>query len=177
MRASAEAPTGGTAPSGRQSRRRFLAKLASAVAVVATQLRPRGAWATASPNTRTSLIHPDPRPGIDASRMLTAEQLADAPDVIGLYDSVRKIPHIVDGIGCYCGCAQREGYRSLLTCYEQGGMAKHCEICQGQGRLAHSRWKEGQSLEQIRRAIDARYKNDDEAERVSRAMEHVHQHR
>lgn len=36
-------------------------------------------------------------------------------------------------------------------------MAKHCYGCQGQARLAHRRWQEGQTLEQIRRAIDARY--------------------
>jgi len=36
-------------------------------------------------------------------------------------------------------------------------MARGCLICQGEGRLAYRRWKEGQSLDQIRRAIDARF--------------------
>ena len=49
------------------------------------------------------------------------------------------------------------GNRSLLTCYHEGGMARGCPICQGEGRLAYGRWKEGQSLDQIRRAIDARF--------------------
>ncbi|CAN5809372.1 hypothetical protein BH23GEM9_BH23GEM9_37590 [soil metagenome] len=101
--------------------------------------------------------HPTPRPGVDASRVLSATELADAPHLVALFDGIRQIPHIADGIRCYCGCAQIEGYRSLLSCYEDVGMAKWCEICQGQGRLAHGRWKEGQTLEQIRRATDARY--------------------
>lgn len=101
--------------------------------------------------------HPTPRAGIDASRVLKAADLADAPHLVALFDGIREIPHIADGIRCYCGCAQIEGYRSLLSCYEDVGMAKWCDVCQGQGRLAHSRWKEGQSLEQIRRATDARY--------------------
>jgi hypothetical protein len=101
--------------------------------------------------------HPAPRPGIDASRVLAGADLADAPHLVALFDGIREIPHIADGIRCYCGCAQIEGYRSLLSCYEGVGMAKWCEVCQGQGRLAHNRWKEGQTLDQIRRATDARY--------------------
>ena len=103
--------------------------------------------------------HPDPRPGIDASGVLSAESLrADGygDDVVEVFDMVRQIPQIADGLACYCGCMLL-GNRSLLTCYHEGGMARGCLICQGEGRLAYRRWKEGQSLDQIRRAIDARY--------------------
>ena len=64
---------------------------------------------------------------------------------------------IADGIGCYCGCHTREGYRSLLTCFYEGGRGMGCPICQGEAKLAYRRHKEGQSLDQIRRAIDARF--------------------
>jgi hypothetical protein len=102
--------------------------------------------------------HPDPRPGVDARDVLTAEQLQGfGDDVIAVFDMVREMPQIADGIHCYCGCATMPGFRSLLVCYEQEGMARGCHICQGEARLAHRRWKEGQSLDQIRRAIDARY--------------------
>lgn len=101
--------------------------------------------------------HPEPRPGIDGSKVLGAGQLADSPHLIELFDSIRAIPHIVDGIRCYCGCAGLEGYRSLLSCYEAPAMARFCEICEGQGRLAVRRHREGQTLDQIRRATDARY--------------------
>jgi hypothetical protein len=102
--------------------------------------------------------HPDPRPGVDGSKVMTAEQLVGAPHVIDLFDAIRKIPHIADGIRCHCGCAELEGYRSLLSCYEgPGAMATWCEVCQGEGRLAVRRHGEGQSLAEIRRAIDARF--------------------
>jgi hypothetical protein len=70
---------------------------------------------------------------------------------------VREIPQVVDGIRCNCGCADLEGFYSLLTCYEQGGMAQHCTICQGQARLAHKLHADGWSLDGIRRAIDAEF--------------------
>ena len=100
--------------------------------------------------------HPDPRPGIDGSKVLTGEQLYNQ-SALPVYDMIRDIPHIVDGIRCYCGCADLPGYYSLLTCYEEGGMAQFCEICQGQGRFLYRRHGEGQTLDQIRRAIDARF--------------------
>jgi hypothetical protein len=103
--------------------------------------------------------HPEPRPGIDASGVVSAESLrADGFDesVIEVFDGIRQIPQIADGLACYCGC-MLVGNRSLLTCYHEDGMARGCQICQGEGRLAYRRWKEGQTLEQIRRAIDARF--------------------
>jgi hypothetical protein len=103
-----------------------------------------------------STDHPDPRPGIDASKVLTADQLTN-PAAAPIYDMIREIPQIADGIRCNCGCADLPGYYSLLTCYEGGGMAQFCAICQGQARLAHRRVGEGQSLDQIRKAIDARF--------------------
>jgi hypothetical protein len=141
-----------TAATGARSRRRFLKHLGG---LAATLLLPLPA--TAAVRRLLQSRHPDPRPGIDGSRVLTESELTDAPHLVALFDGIREIPHIADGIRCYCGCAQLEEYRSLLSCYEGVGMAKWCEVCQGQGRLAHGRWKEGQTLEQIRRATDARF--------------------
>jgi transposase len=146
------------------SRRDFLGVLAartagivagvSGIEAVATLLRPGHALAPPPPRPEE---HPEPRPGVDASLVLTADDLAGAPHVIPVFDAVREIPHIADGLRCYCGCAELTGYRSLLSCYEGVGMARFCEICQGQALLAHNRWKEGQTLQQIRRATDARF--------------------
>ena len=105
-------------------------------------------------------IHPEPREGIDASGVLTADDLKElgyGRAIADIYDRVREMPHIADGLGCYCGCSVMPGYRSLLTCYHETGMAMGCNICQGQARLAYGRFQEGQSLDQIRRAIDARF--------------------
>ena len=107
---------------------------------------------------RRAVPHPDPRPGIDASGVLTREQLKGLPDeVVEIFDMVREIPAIADGIGCNCGCSAFPTYRSLLTCYYETGMARGCHICQGEAKLVYRRHKEGQSLAQIRRAIDARF--------------------
>lgn len=101
--------------------------------------------------------HPEPRPGIDASRVLPPEDLADAPDLISLYDGIRAIPGIADGVRCQCGCANLEGFRSLLVCFEGNGMATMCQICQTQGRMVVRLAERGRSLDQIRAAVDARF--------------------
>jgi len=104
------------------------------------------------------VTHPEPRPGIDGSEVLTREALsASSERVRVLYDRVRKMPHIVDGIRCYCGCADRPGYRSLLTCYYKGGMAMDCGVCKRQAQLAYEGFQEGQTLEEIRQATDDRF--------------------
>ena len=100
--------------------------------------------------------HPEPRAGITAARVLPDSQLTDK-SAAPVYAMVRRIPQVVDGIRCSCGCADLEGFYSLLSCYEAGGMAQHCAICQGQARLAYKLHGEGWSLSGIRKAIDAQY--------------------
>ena len=130
-------------------RRRFLGTLPMGVVALGS-LRPA--------RLSASIAHPDPRDGIDGSAVLTDADLAGfGDDVYAVYGMVREIPHVADGIGCGCGCAALPNYRSLLTCFHAGGMAMGCVICQGEARLAYRRHNEGQSLDQIRRAIDARY--------------------
>jgi hypothetical protein len=101
--------------------------------------------------------HPDPRPGITGANVATKEQLSDTPALIPLFDSVREMPEIADGIRCHCGCADTPGYRSLLSCYEGKAMARECHTCQGQARLAARLRRSGKSLDEIRAAIDAKF--------------------
>jgi hypothetical protein len=101
--------------------------------------------------------HPTPRPGIDASKVLSAERLKDSPRALVAFDEVRQIPAIVDGIRCHCGCAGADGFYSLLSCFEGDGMARMCDICRGQGRLAFRMHRAGKTLDEIRIAIDDRY--------------------
>jgi hypothetical protein len=133
-------------------RRTFLRALPAAGA--AALLLPREVIAL-----RRRFDHPEPRPGIDGSGVVSEEQLRaeGIPDAtIELFNGIREMPEVADGLACYCGCMLL-GNRSLLTCYGEKGMARGCNICQGEARLAIGRHKEGQSLDQIRRAIDARY--------------------
>ena len=123
------------------SRRAFLRAVPMAAAAAVAARIPAGAGVV------RLLEHPEPRSGIDGSGVLPAEAVsAFGDDVVAIYD-----------MSCYCGCATLPNYRSLLTCYHQGGMAMGCRICQGEAQLAYRRAKEGQSLDQIRRAIDARF--------------------
>lgn len=135
---------------GHDSRRSFLAVIGALL------LLPGSGPALALVRPRRG-PHPTPRPGIDASKVLPDEQLADSPDARPAFEAARKIPQIADGIRCTCGCADRPGFYSLLSCYEGDGMARHCEICQGQARLALRLHASGKTLDEIRAAIDARY--------------------
>jgi hypothetical protein len=152
-----------------QTRRRFLAALPLGAA--ALLLRSTPAQALISPHApkkcghahglgpafgRGPEDHPSPRVDVDASRVIPAKNLGN-PAVESLFDKIREIPEIADGVFCYCGCSVMPGHYSLLSCYEPGGAGQWCEICQGEGALVYRRYKEGQSLEQIRRAIDARF--------------------
>jgi hypothetical protein len=106
----------------------------------------------------SDLPHPTPRLGVSGEHVLNKEELAQTPKLIPLFDSVRKIPEVMDGIRCNCGCTEPPLLRSLLSCFEAKGMARTCAICQGQARLAVRLHKEGKSLDQIRAAIDAKYR-------------------
>src|SRR5258708_35579293 len=59
--------------------------------------------------------HPTPRPGITAAKVLRGDQAGNEPKLAAIFDGVRTMPEIVDGICCQCGCAAAEGFYSLLT--------------------------------------------------------------
>lgn len=102
--------------------------------------------------------HPTPRKGITAEKGLTASQLAHAPNQVPIFEGVRAIPHIIDGIRCPCGGADLNGHYSLLSCSENDdAMAKSYPTCQGEDRVAARLPKAGQSLHEIRAAIDAQF--------------------
>ena len=122
--------------------------------------RPMAAMAgRAGPSLRSGRQHPKhptPRPGITAAKVLPDSKVPDK-GARRVFAMVREIPQVVDGIRCNCGCAELEGFYSLLSCYEEVGMAQHCAICQGQAKLAYRMHKDGFSLDAIRRAVDAEF--------------------
>ena len=100
--------------------------------------------------------HPDPRPGATADRVLPP---AMVPHVIGsgeAYAAARAMPGLLDGIYCHCECAKNFGHRSLLTCFESDHGA-NCNICMGEATLAARLAAQGNSLRQIRSAIDRQF--------------------
>ena len=137
------------------SRRNFLA--AGATTVVALLVSSRAVHAARSYSSAPG-PHPTPRVGITGAKVLGREQLAGKLKLVGLFDSVRAIPEVIDGIRCNCGCSHSDGFYSLLSCYEgKDAMALECAICQGQGRLAVRLHKAGKSLDEIRAAVDAKF--------------------
>ena len=137
------------------SRRTFLAAGVTALGTLLVPGRTASAARLRSPGPGP---HPTPRTGITGVHVLTKEQLAGEPQLVGLFDSVRAIPEVIDGIRCNCGCAHSDGFYSLLSCYEgKDAMARECAICQGQGRLAVRLHKAGKSLDAIRAAVDAKF--------------------
>ncbi len=103
------------------------------------------------------VVHPTPRKGITGAKVMTAAQLAKSVYLVPLFDAIRAIPEVADGIRCSCGCAELPGYYSLLSCYEGDAMATICPICQGAGKLTVRLHAEGQTLAQIRIAVDAQF--------------------
>ena len=139
-------------PSEPRSRRQFLRVLS----IGATTLVIPGARVRALDLLGSGSEHPDPRPGIDGSKVLTVDQL-HSKDALPVYDMIRSIPEVADGVRCQCGCADLPEYYSLLTCYEGGGMAQHCEICLSEARLVYRFHKDGRPLNEIRAAVDAEF--------------------
>lgn len=77
-----------TSPLERLTRRRFLGRtLATLVATL-----PLGSSGRANARPGPGSEHPDPRPGIDASNVLTADDLTNAPEAIPIYDGSGHIP-------------------------------------------------------------------------------------
>lgn len=136
------------------SRRHFLG--ACSIAVVGLIIPAKSALGV-SRRTTAPGPHPTPRPGITGEKVLSKVQLANKPKLVPLFDSIREIPEVIDGIHCNCGCTNPPEFYSLLSCYEGKGMARECAICQGQGRLAVRLHKEGKTLDEIRAAIDAKF--------------------
>jgi len=139
-------------PSDPRSRRQFLRVLS----LGATAMVVPGARVRALDLLRTRSEHPEPRPGIDGSKVLTVDQLHNKDEIV-VYDMIRSIPEVADGIRCQCGCADLPEYYSLLTCYESGGMAQHCEVCLSEARLVHRLHKAGRPMNDIRAAVDAEF--------------------
>jgi hypothetical protein len=111
-------------------------------------------WAVSA---SSSMYHPEPRAEVDHSHVVPAEQYAAVPRVARTYERVAEIPHVIDGIYCYCACSEHSGHYSLLDCFHDDHGA-YCDICLSQADIAYRMHKgEGRSLEEIRQAVDRIY--------------------
>ena len=139
------------------SRRGFVAACAGGLVTAAHPIRFALSHACAPGPALQRTPHPKPRAGITGAKVMKAAALKDHAKLIPLFASIRKIPHIIDGIRCNCLCGQPPAMYSLLSCYEGEAMAIDCAVCQGQGRLAARLHSEGKTLADIRAAVDAKF--------------------
>jgi hypothetical protein len=103
-----------------------------------------------------TVVHPDPRPGVTAERVVPPSMVPRTPGAAEAYAAAREAPQVLDGVHCHCECAKHFGHRSLLTCFESEH-GSHCDICMGEAVLAAGLASRGSSLDAIRRAIDERF--------------------
>jgi len=101
--------------------------------------------------------HPDPRPGITGRDVLASETFAGYDRVVRSYEAARQIPAVLDGLYCYCDCRHHFNHRSLLTCFESEHGAS-CDICLDEAWMAAEMHRQGRTLQEIRRAVDARFR-------------------
>lgn len=130
--------------------KRSLPWIVAGVAVVALVVVEFGA------GRRPGVEHPTPRPGITAGGVLPASLVPNTPGALEAYDAARRVPRVLDGLYCHCDCSKSFGHRSLLTCFESEHGAR-CDICMGEATLADQLGARGTSLDEIRRAIDAKF--------------------
>jgi Protein of unknown function with PCYCGC motif len=104
----------------------------------------------------TGSSHPTPRPGITAEKILPDFAIPKNPGALEAYAAARSAPATLDGVYCHCDCSKHAGHRSLLTCFESTHGA-FCDICMGEAMLASGMSARGQSLMEIRAAIDRQF--------------------
>lgn len=100
--------------------------------------------------------HPEPRPGVTALGVLAPAAVPRVPRAADAYAAARNSPELLDGLYCHCHCRENAGHRSLLTCF-QSEHGAYCDICMDEAVLATEMAAQGNSLVQIRQAIDARF--------------------
>jgi hypothetical protein len=101
-------------------------------------------------------IHPTPRPGITAAKVVPISFVPRTPGANEAYAAAREAAATLDGMYCHCDCSKHAGHRSLLTCFESEHGA-YCDICMGEAMLASGMTKQGKSLTEIRAAIDRQF--------------------
>ncbi len=85
-----------------------------------------------------------------------AARYASYPRIARVYGQAAEVPQVLDGLYCYCRCAEHSGHYSLLDCFHDDHAAR-CDICLSEAAMAHQLHQDGKSLDQIRSAIDNMY--------------------
>ena len=76
--------------------------------------------------------------------------------IVQVYQWAAQVPHVLDGLYCHCDCSMHSGHRSLLECFASDHGAG-CDVCMTEAAMAYQMTAEGESLDDIRSAIDQRF--------------------
>jgi hypothetical protein len=97
--------------------------------------------------------HPDPRSNATSLPTVNPARYTGYPRINRVYAMAAEAKATLDGIYCYCRCAEHAGHYSLLSCF-QSDHGAGCDVCLDQAALAYARAKQGASLDEVRREID-----------------------
>jgi len=120
----------------------------------------------ASPPT-VAALRPDSPFAANPSLAIWPDLVAKAPDAVrATYGYAATLPRSLHYIPCYCGCGA-SGHNDNLACYvqrvAQGGWvvldphASVCGVCVGITADVMAMEKQGRTLADIRRAVDAKW--------------------
>lgn len=129
---------------------------------VAGDAEPEGAAARAPLATASASMHlaaghhPAPRPAAEREPVVPATRYAEYPRIANVYRAAAEIPEVLDGIHCYCNCAEHAGHYSLLSCFASDHAAM-CDICLSEAETAFRLSRDGVDLDLIRDVIDRTY--------------------
>ena len=103
-------------------------------------------------------VHPEPRTDAAALSFMVMPPgfFANNQDIARVYQIAQQIPTTLDGMYCYCVCLENFGHRSLLQCF-QSQHAAGCDVCLEEAIVANDMLAKGQTLADIRAAVDAQY--------------------
>lgn len=103
--------------------------------------------------------HPTPRAEMDhSSHVVPAARYEAYPRVARTYEMVAAVPMVIDGIYCYCNCAEHSGHYSLLDCFASDHAAR-CDVCLSEAQMGWQMTQDGKDLKTIRREIDSRFRS------------------
>jgi hypothetical protein len=81
--------------------------------------------------------------------------LASGMAAVG-YASAKAAPEVMAKLFCYCGCDMTDSHTALIDCFTgQHGM--DCHICQEEAVLALRMHRDGASIAEIQKRVDAEF--------------------
>ena len=100
--------------------------------------------------------HPAPRRGVAVETVVDSEHYSGYPRIASVYEAAAQNPELLDGLYCYCDCAEHARHYSLLECFSSDHAAM-CDVCLSEAETAFQMSWNGADLEVIRTGIDGMY--------------------